>query len=149
MREDELFLELKGKNPYEEFAERANEVKKKLREFLCCAKFDGKTVYIYGASTRGNTTMQFCDIDNTMIPYAIEKNPAKFGKIYGDTNIPIISMEQFREEYNNFGKPEYLLILPWHLLDEFIKNEKEYLNSGGKFIVPLPSFRIMGGENFD
>jgi len=96
------------------------------------------TVYAYGASTRGNTLLQFYNLDYKMIKAIADRNPIKWGKKTAGTNILIISEEQARKE-----KPDYFLILPWYFIDEFRNRETEYLKNGGKFIVPLPNFQIV------
>jgi len=103
-----------------------------------CIRDRGKKIYVYGASTKGNTLLQFLNLTNCLIKTAADRNPDKWGKETVGTYIPIISEEQARKE-----RPDYFLILPWHFLEEFLRREKEYLKSGGKFIVPLPSFKII------
>ena len=138
LREGEKVIGLNDKKIYQEFASRVNNIKNKLYNFIKNENANGKKIYIYGASTRGNTTLQFCDIDHNLIVAAADKNPDKWGKKTIGTMIPIISLEQYRNE-----KPDYLLILPWHLLEEIKKQEKTFIDSGGKFIVPLPNFKII------
>jgi len=98
----------------------------------------GKKVYVYGASTRGNSLLQFCGLDHSLITAAAERNPDKWGKKTVGTLIPIISEEQARNE-----NPDYFLILPWQFLKEFILREADFLKKGGKFIVPLPQFKVV------
>jgi len=124
--------------PYQQFSERISELKKVTYEFIKNQIEKGKTVYAYGASTRGNTLLQFYNLDYKMIKAIADRNPIKWGKKTAGTNIPIISEEQARKE-----KPDYFLILPWYFIDEFRNRETEYLKNGGKFIVPLPSFQIV------
>lgn len=114
-------------------------LKKQTYDFLKVEKNKGKTIAAYGASTKGNTLLQYFGIDNTLIDYIAERSPYKYGLKTVGTNIPIISEEEMRKR-----KPDYLLILPWHFIDEFVKREKEYINNGGKFIVPCPTFEIIG-----
>ena len=70
-----------------------------------------------------------------------DRNSDKWGRKTVGTNIQIISEEEARK-----SNPDYFFILPWHFLDEFIDREKEFLDNGGKFIVPLPNFRIISNE---
>jgi NDP-4-keto-2,6-dideoxyhexose 3-C-methyltransferase len=98
----------------------------------------GKTVYVYGASTKGNTLLQYFGLDRTLITAAAERNPDKWGKVTVGTHIPIVSEEEARA-----AKPDYFLVLPWHFLEEFRLREKAYLLSGGKFIVPMPHFTLI------
>ena len=99
----------------------------------------GKTVYGYGASTKGNTLLQYFGLDHNLITAMVERSPYKFGLKTVGSNIPIISEEEMRK-----NRPDYLLVLPWHFINEFVNREQEFLNSGGKFIVPCPHFEIIG-----
>jgi len=92
-----------------------------------------------GNSTKGNTTLQYFGLDNTLIDGIAERSIYKWGLKTVGTNIPIFSEEEMRQ-----AKPDYLLILPWHFINEFIEREKDYLAEGGKFIVPCPKFEIIG-----
>ncbi len=91
------------------------------------------------ASTKGNTLLQYFGLDNTLIDAIAERSPYKFGLKTIGTNIPIKSEEEVREM-----NPDYMLVLPWHFISEFIKREDEFLSKGGKFIVPCPTFEIIG-----
>ena len=68
-----------------------------------------------------------------------ERSPYKFGLKTVGTNIPIVSEEEMRA-----AKPDYLLILPWHFIDEFAKREQDFIAGGGKLIVPCPKFQVIG-----
>lgn len=115
-------------NPFEAFALRILEAKKKLLEFI-----KGKDIIILGASTKGNTLLQYYGIDSKMIHYAAEVNEDKYYKYTVGTNIKIIP-EKLAIEL----RPEYFLILPWHFKDLFGKLLLRYLRHGGKLLVPLP-----------
>lgn len=142
LRMSEKLLGLDTKKPYLAFGERITKNGQEVKEFIQQAISEGKKVYLYGASTRGNTLLQWYKLDQDSIPFAIERNPEKFGKKIASVGIPIISEEQARGE-----KPDYFLILPWFFVDEFVKREQDYLNGGGKFIVPLPQMKIIGKED--
>ncbi len=135
----EANLGLEKKETYENFAERVQNIKKTLYEFIKKEVSRGKKVYAYGASTRGNTTLQYCGLDNKLIVAAADRNPDKWGRKTVGTLVPIISEEQARKE-----KPDYFLVLPWQFLKEFKEREREFLQNGGKFIVPLPELKIIG-----
>jgi len=141
LREEEAKLDLHTLKPYQQFAQRVRLIKEQVGDFIRAEAASGKRVYVYGASTKGNTLLQYFDLDHSVIAAAAERNPDKWGKKTVATFIPIISEEQARRE-----KPDYFLVLPWHFLPEFIQREAEYLRSGGKFIVPLPQFRVVGAE---
>ena len=137
-RKYEEHLNLDSPKPYLEFVDRIKKLKEKTCTFIKNEVKNGKKIYVYGASTRGNTLLQFYELDSEVIQFAIDRNPMKWGKKTAGTNIPIISEEQARKNH-----PDYFLILPWYFIDEFKSREKEYLQNGGKFIVPLPDFQII------
>jgi NDP-4-keto-2,6-dideoxyhexose 3-C-methyltransferase len=138
LADKEKALGLSKKKIYKDFAQRINDNKKTLFSFIKKVVGNGKTVYLYGASTRGNTLLQFLGLDNRLIKRAVERNPEKWGKIIASVGIPIISEEQARKE-----KPDYMLVLPWFFKEEFLRREKKYLRSGGHFIFPLPKFQLI------
>ncbi len=119
------------------FGERIEQLKTQLVSFLKKAKQEGKSVYGYGASTKGNTLLQVFGIDHTLITAIAERSPAKFGLRTVGTNIPIISEDEMRAH-----KPDYLLILPWHFIHEFRHREKDLIASGTQFVVPCPQFEV-------
>ncbi|MGB7202187.1 MAG: class I SAM-dependent methyltransferase [Pyrinomonadaceae bacterium] len=138
VRQQEIDLELDTDKPYLEFQLRIDNEKKKLRDMLTGLKADGKRIHIYGASTKGNTILQFCEIDNSIIDYAAERNPDKYGAKTLGTNIPIIS-----EADSRAMSPDYYLVLPWHFKAEFVEREKEMLDNGTGMIFPLPEIEIV------
>ena len=122
-----------------DFFNRINELKDKTVSFIKEEKSKGKTIWGYGASTKGNTLLQYFGLDNTLIDGIAERSIYKFGLKTVGTNIPIYSEDEMRK-----AKPDYLLVLPWHFINEFIERESEFINKGGKFIVPCPTFEIIG-----
>jgi hypothetical protein len=109
----------------------------KLVNFINEINNKNETIYIYGASTKGNCLLQYANIGIDKIKFAVERNPIKLGKMTC-TGIPIIMEETMRE-----NPPNYLLVLPWHLKEEIIKRENDFLQKGGKIIFPLPEFKII------
>ena len=137
VRQKEFDLELDTDKPYVSFQQRIEKLRTELYDLLVKLKRDGKKVHIYGASTKGNTILQWCNIDHTLVDYAAERNPDKYGASTLGTNIPIISEEESRA----MG-PDYYLVLPWHFKEEFIDREKEALEKGMAFIFPIPTIAI-------
>jgi SAM-dependent methyltransferase len=131
-------LKLDSASPYKAFKKRVLGIRDELYRFLTTEKSKGKSIYLYGASTKGNVLLQFCHIDHTLITAAADRNPEKWGRRTPATNIPIISEEEARQ-----AKPDYFLVLPWHFKEEFISREREYLSSGGHFIFPLPEIEVI------
>ena len=123
-----------------DFGQRLQKLKDDVVSFVDNALAEGKTVYGYGASTKGNTLLQYFNLDHTKITAIAERSPYKFGLQTVGTNIPIISEDEMRKQ-----NPDYLLVLPWHFINEFERREQDYINSGGALIVPCPNFRIVKG----
>jgi len=135
----EKTLKLNEPAIYMDFFKRSEELKQEVVDFIKKEKADGKTVWGYGASTKGNTLLQWFGLDETLIDGIAERAPTKFGLKTAGTNIHIYSEEEMRK-----AKPDYLLVLPWHFIYEFVEREQDFLNGGGKFIVPCPGFEIIG-----
>lgn len=135
IEEKEEIIDLEG------FVDRCKEHRSKLRDLLCMLSVQKKTVYIYGASTKGNTMLQYGSIDSGLVIAAAERNPAKYGCRTPSTNIPIVSEAEVRA-----AKPDYMLVLPWHFREGIIEREKEYLEKGGQLIFPLPVIDIVRGS---
>ena len=109
-----------------------------LKKLLLTLKKQNKKILGYGASTKGNVLLQYCNIGAKVINYIAEVNKFKFNKFTPGTNIKIIS-----EKEAKLKKPDYLLVLPWHFKDHIIKREQKFLKSGGKLIFPLPDIEII------
>ncbi|MEK6280892.1 MAG: class I SAM-dependent methyltransferase [Acidobacteriota bacterium] len=137
-RQEEFDLGLDTEKPYKNFQDRVNVHKEELTSLLKGLKNRGKKIHIYGASTKGNTILQWCDIDNRIIDFAAERNPDKYGAHTLGTDIPIISEAESRAM-----NPDYYLVLPWHFKEEFIEREREALNRGIGFIFPLPTIETI------
>lgn len=138
MRENEIKLGLDDTRTYSEFAFWVERIKSDVVDFIRAQVGKGKKVCVYGASTKGNTVLQYFGLDHTLITAAAERNPDKWGKVTVGTRIPIISEEEARA-----AKPDYFLVLPWHFLQEFQAREKAYLSAGGRFILPAPHFALI------
>lgn len=138
MRKKEEDLKLESKIIYDNFANRVRKGRKKLYNLMKSLKDKNKKIYIYGASTRGNTLLQFYKLNSRIIEAAVERNSEKWGKKISSVGIPIISEEEARK--NN---PDYMLVLPWFFKDEFVRREIKYLKNGGHFIFPLPKLKII------
>jgi hypothetical protein len=98
----------------------------------------GKTIFIYGASTKGNTLLQYYELTDQQIPYAAERSKTKWGKYTIGSGIKIISEKKARKL-----NPDYFFVMPYGFINEFKKREKKWLKSGGRFILPYPNFKIV------
>ncbi len=137
LREKERRGSLHTDSPYERFAERAFQRLHALRD-LVGALSKHEAVAIYGASTRGATIWQAANLGPSQIVYAVERNPDKIGKQFSAINVPIIGEAEAREDH-----PAYMVVGPWFFLTEFLEREKQYLQRGGHFIVPLPDVTVI------
>ena len=121
-----------------QFKKRIDDNRDKCVNFIKEEVKKGKTVYVYGASTKGNVILQYYGLDSGLITAASERSPEKWGKYTIGSGIPIISEDEARK-----AQPDYFLVLPWAFFDEFYEREFNWRSKGGKFIVPLPEFRIV------
>ncbi len=142
LRLKEFDMELDTEKPYRNFQDRINVHRQELNNLLRKLKREGKRIHIYGASTKGNTILQWCGIDNRIIDVAAERSPEKFGAQTLGTEIPIVSEAESRAM-----RPDYYLVLPWHFAAEFLRREKETLAAGTKFIFPLPHITIVDKDS--
>ena len=138
LRDEERKLGLDSVEPYRDFAVWCERIKRDVVDFIREQTSRGRKVYVYGASTKGNTVLQYYGLDSSLITAAAERNKDKWGRVTVGTHIPIVSEEEARD-----AKPDYFLVLPWHFLREFQEREKAYLMAGGRFILPAPHFMLL------
>jgi len=121
---------------YKEFQDKANEIKYNLLDFLISNKKKGKKVIAYGAAAKGNTLLNFCGIKRDLIEFVVDLSPFKQKKYLPGSHIPVVDESKITEL-----KPDFILILPWNIKDEIIK-QLEYVKKWGcKFILPIPTVR--------
>jgi hypothetical protein len=124
--------------PYQEFEDRVLKHRNNLIELIDALVADGKKIFGYGASTKGNVLLQYCNFNKNQIQYIAEVNEDKFGCYTPGTQIPIISEAEAKSM-----NPDYFLVLPWHFKNNILAREKDYIAKGGKFIFPLPEIEII------
>jgi hypothetical protein len=138
VRFDEFNMALDTDSPYERFKDNIERNKNELLFFINQERAKGKKVFVYGASTKGNVLLQYCELNEDIIPYAAERNPRKWGTKTLGSGIPIVSEEDARAM-----DPDYFLVLPYHFLDEMLVRENDFISRGGKFIVPVPRVKLV------
>jgi SAM-dependent methyltransferase len=138
LRLQEFELALDTDAPYAVFRKNIAQIRKDLRAFLLKAKKQKKLVHGYGASTKGNTILQYAGVTPDLMPAVADRNPVKWGSYTIGTNIPIISEADSRKQ-----KPDYYVALPWHFMTEFKKREADFLKRGGKFVSPMPEVHVV------
>lgn len=139
LRDAETKLEFGTEKPYAAFQQRIAKIRSELGSLLQSLRKEGKSIHIYGASTKGNVLLQWCGIDSAVVACASDRNPDKHGARTIGTNIPIVSEEESRA-----AKPDYYLVLPWHFRAEFLRRERQTILNGTKMIFPLPQVTIVG-----
>ncbi len=122
---------------YTNFSQEVNSIRKELLNFLHKAKKDNKIVVGYGAPAKGNTLLNFCEIDFELIDYTVDMSPHKQGMYLPGSHIPIRSPNEIFKT-----KPDYVLILPWNLKKEIMVQMKNIRKWGGKFVIPIPQVKI-------
>lgn len=137
-RAKEKQAKLSSPATYTAFRARVESFRRTLRSFVLSETKRGKIVYGYGASTKGNTLLQYYNFTENELSAIAERNPMKWGKYTVATYIPIVSEETARRAH-----PDYFFVLPWHFKKEFIVREHTYLQRGGKFIFPLPAPHVV------
>jgi len=122
---------------YSEFAEKVKGTKWALVEFLLAAAREGKRVAGYGAPGKSATLLHYCGVGKDLIEFTVDRNPHKQGRFLPGTHIPIYHPDHIRE-----ARPDYVLILPWNLKDEIMKQLQFIREWGGRFVVPIPEVTV-------
>jgi hypothetical protein len=130
-----------GMGPLQRLNSAIEHQREQLLSFLKGAKREGKTVFGYGASTKGNVLLQYCGITADLLPCIAEVNSDKFGSYTPGTRIPIISEAEARAR-----KPDYFLVLPWHFRNAIVLKESDYLSGGGCLVFPLPALEVVAAQ---
>ena len=124
------------KNKFSKFNIEIQNIKKNINDLLINLKLNNKKVIAYGAPAKGNTFLNYCMLDNALIKFTVDKNPAKIGKFLPGSQIPILHPKKIISE-----KPDYIFILPWNLSKEII-NQIKKIYLGAKYITAIPKVKI-------
>jgi hypothetical protein len=123
---------------YRRFASQVEETKRGILDLLIRLKRQGATIAGYGAPGKGNTLLNYCGIRSDFIDFTVDRNPYKQGKFLPGTHIPIYAPEEIEQQ-----RPDYVFILPWNVKDEIVAQLAHIHEWGGRFIVPIPSPRVL------
>lgn len=140
---DEQRAKLNQLQTYLDFSKRVENNKKALISLLKKINTEGKRVFGMGAPLKGNTLLNYYGIGSDLVECLTEVNPYKIGRYSPSTHIPIVSEASITEH------PDYYLLLSWNFLNFFIEKYADYLNSGGKFIIPHPDVKIIGKKGLN
>lgn len=138
VRAQEVAAGLPQLDTYRRFAQRVEECRRSLLEFLAAAQRDGRRVAAYGAAAKGNTLLNFCGVTPNEISMVADRNPHKQSKLLPGTHIPVVSPEDLMRV-----KPDYVLILPWNFQDEIRRQLAGIAAWGGRFVIPVPLVRVI------
>jgi SAM-dependent methyltransferase len=131
-------LKFEDLETYRAFSSRVQETKRQLLEFLISAKRAGKRVVGYGAPAKGNTLLNYCGIRSDFLEFTVDRSQHKQNTFLPGTHIPVHAPERIDEV-----KPDYVLILPWNIKDEIMKQMAHIRSWGGKFVVPIPIVKVL------
>jgi hypothetical protein len=123
---------------YEDFARRVEKMKQELTTLLRELKASGARIAGYGAPAKGNTLLNYFQIGTELIDFIVDLSPYKQGMYTPGERIPVLAVDRLLEE-----QPDYVLLLAWNFAEEILEQQSEYLNRGGKFIVPIPQLKIV------
>jgi hypothetical protein len=131
-------LKFEDLETYRAFSGRVQETKRQLLEFLISVKRAGKRVVGYGAPAKGNTLLNYCGIRSDFLEFTVDRSPHKQNTFLPGTHIPVHAPERI-----DAVRPDYVLILPWNIKDEIVKQMAHIRSWGGKFVVPIPKVEVM------
>ncbi len=138
VRQREASAGMAGLELYEGFAARVEQCKKSIRTFLSAARAGGESVVGYGAAAKGNTLLNYCGIDATQVAYVVDRSPHKQGRLLPGSRLPIHNPDEVSRT-----RPDYLLILPWNLVDEICKQMAHIRGWGARFVIPVPEVLVL------
>jgi 2-polyprenyl-3-methyl-5-hydroxy-6-metoxy-1,4-benzoquinol methylase len=123
---------------YTSFTQKIQTIKNDLLDFLIRQKRAGRKIAAYGAAAKGNTLLNYCGVKKDMIDFVVDANPAKQNKFMPASHIPIVTEQKIKD-----AKPDFILILPWNIKDEIMK-QLDYVKSWGcQFVVPIPKLEVI------
>lgn len=137
VRADEKAAKLDRPEGYAGFSEKVEAVRDGLMSFLENARAQGKRVAAYGAAAKGNTLLNYCRIGPDLVEYCVDRNPAKQDTLLPGSRIPVFDVEELRKR-----QPDFVLILPWNLKAEVIRQLADLRAGGTRFVTAVPSISV-------
>ncbi len=137
VRASEIAAGLDRPEGYAGFEARVQAVRDALLAFLRQAKADGLTVVGYGAAAKGNTLLNYAGVGPDLLPFIVDRNPAKQGRLCPGSRIPVRTPDELLA-----ARPDYVLVLPWNILPEVELQMAEIRTWGGRFVVAVPDLQI-------
>lgn len=134
----EIQCGLREKKKLAEFAKKVENNKKEINLLLSKLKAEGKRIVAVSAPAKGMTLLNYCKIDRQVLDYVTEKSKLKIGLFTPGDHIPVYPDSRLLED-----QPDYALLLAWNFAEEIMNNNKEFIANGGKFIIPIPTVKIV------
>jgi SAM-dependent methyltransferase len=123
---------------YRDFASKVEGIRKDLRGLLTDLKGKGAKIAAYGAAAKGSTMINYSDVGTEFVDFVVDRNTHKQGLFMPGKHIPVLAPEALLERM-----PDYVLLLAWNFADEILRQQQEYQQRGGRFIVPVPNPRVL------
>lgn len=137
LRRREQDMKLDSLEGYSDFGRKVEETRRGFRAFLAQARSEGRTIAAYGAAAKGNTFLNYCGVTSGDVIEVYDRSTAKQGKLLPGTHIPIVDPARIETT-----RPDYLLVLPWNLMDEVRESMSHIASWGGRFVTAVPGIKI-------
>ena len=137
LRKHEDEIGLYSKAIYIEFAKQIDDLKERLGTFLRQAKSEGKTIAGFGASVTCTTLIYHFELEE-YLDYLVDDNPTKQGLFSPGLHLEVLTSASLQER-----KPDYVVVLAWRYAEQILKHNKNYVTEGGRFLLPVPEFKII------
>ena len=123
---------------YQGFQQKVNQIKYDFLSFLIEQKKQNKIIAAYGAAAKGNTLLNYCGIQSDLINFVVDASPHKQGKFLPGSHIPVVHEQMIKDQ-----KPDFIVIFPWNIKDEIIKQLAYIKDWNAKFVIAIPELTII------
>lgn len=139
---DEASIGMTGSGYFDDFADRVSTLKADLLRMIKELKASGKSIAAYGAAAKGATLLNYCGLTTEELDFVVDRNVHKQGHLMPGARLPVRAPEALITE-----QPDYVLMLAWNFADEILEQQADYRRNGGRFIIPVPTPKIIQPED--